>query len=146
MYCETTKALRKTADVLLPAFLRKKAAFAKSGETFTKPYHTGKDWWLVSNYEPNSCMLKALNVLFGARVYQSLAKFLDVGEYHKDYKGCKTLLVPIAERAARVRFNGVWFESIQLCNSLPAKNQPILKSNLLHHDRINAAQKELGKW
>ena len=43
MYCETRKVLKKTADVLLPAFLRKKAALAKSGETFTKPYNAGKD-------------------------------------------------------------------------------------------------------
>jgi hypothetical protein len=137
---------RKTADVLLPAFLRKKAAFAKSDETFTKPYNTGKDWWLCKNYEPNSCMLKAINVLFGASVYDSLAKFLHVGEYHTSYKGYKTSEVPTAERAAKVRFNQVWFESVQLCNSLPEKKKPLLRSNQLHHGRINSARKEIGKW
>jgi hypothetical protein len=91
-------------------------------------------------------MLKAINVLFGARVYYSLAKFLHVGEYHASYKGYKKLEVPTAERAAKVRFNQVWFESVQLCNSLPARKQPLLRSNQLHHGRINSAPKELGKW
>ncbi len=137
LYCETTKALRKTADELLPAFLRKKAAFAKSGET----YHTCKDWRLCQNYELDSCMLKAINVLFGASVYDSLAAFLNEDEYHATYQGDKNLKVPTAERAARVRFNQVWYKSLQLCNSLPAKKQPLLRTNQLHHTRINSAKK-----
>ena len=49
---------------MVAAFNIQKKAFAASGSTFAQPFHEGVKWPLFQNIGPDSCMLKAINVLF----------------------------------------------------------------------------------
>jgi hypothetical protein len=124
---------------MLAAFNSAKKSFAASGDTFAKPFREGLKWNLFRNIGPDSCMLKAINVLFDDRVYQSMDKFMSPDAYHESFHSSVNASIPVAERAAKIKYKGKWYATIQLCRSYWGS------SNLQHHAKIKEAA-IIGKW
>jgi len=124
---------------MVAAFNIQKKAFAASGSTFAQPFHEGVKWPLFQNIGPDSCMLKAINVLFDDRVHKNMEQFMDPASYHKSFRSSKFSSTPVAERAAKIQYKGKWYQTLQLCRAY------FDHSNEQHHDKIKAAA-EINKW
>lgn len=62
------------------SFERKKkvgACVGSSLSTMTKPVFVGEYWALCERYEGRACMLIALNIYFGVRLYDTLKEFAE---------------------------------------------------------------------